>query len=307
MRTARILTILSIVVILAALPAAAQRKRKPTPPKPTPIPVKLTVSPIVSVAKQQVSNQLYNVNIFVDKMGPIAVAIENADKQASARRLRKEDVDANEANKKKLIAAIRGLRDGLVALETDFKTKPQLAQYLTKIQGISSLCARAEDNAIAGRFVASKDPLRQIALKLNETLAVLPGPIAGDNRSGLNDRMAPAISGPMRTVSNPTQPASSQTRPVSNQTRPVSNQTQPASSQPRPISNQTAPVVNQPAANVPSVVSVGMTPSEVLASSWGNPSNKRVSTSPNGTTEVWLYSGNRTIYFFNGKVSMIVP
>jgi hypothetical protein len=285
MRTGRFLIIFSILVLGLVVPSAAQRKRRPTP-RPTPTPVKLTVSPVVSAAKQQVANQLHNVNVFVDKMGPIAVAIENADKQANARRLKKEDVDANEANKKKLIAAIRGLRDGLVALETDFRTKPQLSQYLSKIQGISSLCARSEDNAIAGRFVASKDPLRQIALKLNETLAVLPGPLAADDRSALDDR-------PIRSGSN-------QIRTVSNQTVPVSNQT-------RSVSNQTRPVVNQPVSNVRRDVSLGMTPSEVLASTWGTPGSKRTSTTQNGTTEVWSYPGNRTVYFFNGKVTRVVP
>lgn len=289
MRTGRFLTILSIVLIGAALPAAAQRTRRPAP-KPKPTPAKPTVSPVVSAAKQQVANQLHNVNVFVDRMGPIAVAIENADKQANARRLKREDVDANEANKKKLIEAIRRLRQGLVALETDFRTKPQLSQYLVRIQGISTLCAQSEDSAIAGRFVASKDPLRQVAIKLNETLAVLPGALAVDDRPGISNRpAASSASGP-----------SPQMRPVSNQTEPISNQT-------RTVSNPTRPAAAaQPISNTKRDVALGMTQAEVLASSWGTPGSKRTSTSANGTTEVWTYSGNRTVYFFNGKVSHII-
>jgi hypothetical protein len=64
--------------------------------------------PVVAAAKQQVANQLYNVKVFVDKMGPIAVAIENTDKDATARKLTTEEIAANETNKQKLIAAIRG-------------------------------------------------------------------------------------------------------------------------------------------------------------------------------------------------------
>jgi hypothetical protein len=265
MRTGRFLTILSIVLLGLVLPAAAQRTRRPAPrPTPKPTPARPAVSPVVTAAKQQVANQLYNVNVFVDKMGPIAVAIENADKDASARRLKMEDIAANETNKRKIIAAIRGLRDGLVALETDFRTKSQLTPYLPKIQGISTLCARSEDNAIAGRFVASKDPLRQVALKLNETLAVLPGPLTAEGPSG-----------------------ALQNRPV------------PANL------SQTRPVMTQNVSTARRDVSVGMTTSEVLASAWGAPSNKRVSSTPNGTTEVWTYSGNRTLYFFNGKLTRI--
>lgn len=271
MRTTTFLTVLCVLVLSFAVSASGQRTRKKPVPRAKPTPVR-AVSPVVSVAKQQVSNQLYNVKVFVDKMGPIAIAIEKADKDAAARRLDKEAIDANEANKKKLIAAIRGLREGLIALETDFRTKPQLLRYAAKTQGISTLCARAEDSAIAGRFVASKDPLRQIALKLNEALAVMPGTVAAGSAS----------------YPTPTAPASeARTIPVSTQSRQVSTRTQNASNASRDVAD-------------------GMTAAEVLQSTWGTPRSKRTSTSPNGTTEVWLYSGNRAIYFFNGKVTQIL-
>ncbi len=273
MGTSRFLTILSILILASALTASAQRTRRPAPrPTPKPTPARQTVNPVVAAAKQQVANQLYNVNVFVDKMGPVAVAIENADKAAAARRLKQDEIAANEVNKQKIIAAIRGLRDGLMALETDFRTKPQLAQYSARIQGISTLCGRSEDSAIAGRFVASKDPLRQIAIKLNETLAVLPGTVLPDRPSGVNTR----------------------TPSSSNQIRPAPAGTSPA-----------RPVVNQNVSNTRREAAVGMTPADVLASTWGAPSSKRVSTSQNGKTEVWLYSGNRAVYFFNGRATRI--
>lgn len=256
MIAARFLVFSCLLLLLFALATSAQRTRRPAPrptPKPTP-----TVSPVITAAKAQVANQLFNVNVFVDKMGPVAVAIEEADREAKAGRLKRESIDVNEANKKKVIAAIRGLRDGLVSLETEFRTRPQLTQYLATIQGIGTLCARAEDSAIAGQFVASKDPLRQVALKLNDTLAILPGP-------------------PVNTGYSP----------------PVVNK--PAS-EPKPALASTGK--REPV--------LGMTTTEVLASTWGAPINKRVSTTSNGTTEVWTYSGNRSLYFFNGKVTNIV-
>jgi len=275
MRAARFLTVLSIFLLFFVLTASAQKTRKPVP-RATPRPTPTAVNPVVAVAKLQVSNQLYNVNIFVDKMGPIAVAIENADKEANAGKLKKEAIAANKANKEKIIAAIRGLRDGLVALETDFRTRPQLTQYLQKIQGISTLSAQSEDRAIAGQFVASKDPLRQIALKLNDTLAVLPGPAI------------PGVS-TTRTV-----PASNSTA-NQNTTVPSSN-----SGKNSTVSTSTAPVSTPKRAP-----SLGMTTGEVLLTSWGKPIDKRSSGSPNGTTEVWVYSGNRTLYFYNGILTNI--
>ncbi len=269
MRTSRYLTVLSILLLGLAIPAAAQRTRRPAPratPKPTP--VRQTVSPVVAAAKQLVANQLHNVQLFVDKMGPIAVTLESLDKEASAGRLKKEQVDKNAVHKQKMVEAIRELRDGLLALETEFRTKPQLAQYLSRIQGISTLCAQSEDHAIAGRFVAAKDPLRQVTIKLNDTMAVLPGSVATSTTAS----------------SSPNQP---RTIPAVNDARPVVN---------RNVSTTAAK----------RDVSVGMSTAEVLSSAWGSPNNKRTSTTPNGTTEVWLYPGGKTIYFFNGKVTRIV-
>jgi hypothetical protein len=275
MRAAKFLTALSILLLCLAFSASAQKKRKPVP-RPTPRPTPTAVSPIVAVAKLQVSNQLHNVNVFIDRLGPIAVAIESVEKDAVAGKLKKEAMAAHEANKKRTVAAIRGLREGLVALETDFRTKPQLSRYLHTIQGITDLCARSEDSAIAGRFVASKDPLRQIALKLNEVLAVLPGPTPNGVTAGpVQNRTVSALSPSPVPASNPSQ-------------------------------NRTAPTTTPPVTATQREPVLGMTTAEVLLSSWGKPIDKRTSGSSNGTTEVWVYSGNRTLYFFNGKLANII-
>ena len=269
MRTTRFLIVLSILLGLLVVSASAQRTRRPArrpAPKPTPTPVRPVITPEVSAAKQKVADQLHNVNVFVDRMGPIAVAIENSDKDAAARRLRPAEIDANNANTQTVVAAIRGLRDGLVALETDFRTRPQLAQYLPRVQGISTLSAQSEDHAIAGRFVAAKDPLRQISLKLNETLAVMPGPLAPGSVTPANQNRSIPVS-----TSTPGRPG---TAPTGTAAR------------------------RDPA--------MGMTADQVLQSSWGAPLNKRTTRSATATTEVWTYPGNRTLYFYNGKVTRIV-
>ena len=259
-----------LALSIFAVSADAQRKRKPTPrATPRPTPVSNTTNAVVAAAKQRVSNQLHNVNVFVEKFGPVAVVLEDADRANAARRLSREAAAANEKNKGKIIDAIRVLRAALVKLESDFRTQPQLSLYLPRIQGISTLAADSEDSAIAGKFVAAKDPLREVALKLNDTLAVLPGPMpAGSVRATV----------PPRTVSTPSPTSSSSNRPVSMTSNPgVSRE---------PI--------------------VGMTTTEVTQSAWGAPSNKRTSRTANGTTEVWTYTGKGTIYFFNGKVTQIL-
>ncbi|MFN6964576.1 MAG: hypothetical protein ACK4S4_12520 [Pyrinomonadaceae bacterium] len=178
MRTAIYLTFIAAAVALLGTTADAQRtisKRTTTKRTTTTTTKTPTLPPLeVRAARVKVSNQLANVTGFVARLGPIAQNIEALDAEARARKLKRESIDKNEADKRKVVAAIRGLREGLVSLETEFRTKPDLKKYLTSIQGISELAGQSEDSAIAGRFVAANAPLRQIQQKLNDTLALMP-------------------------------------------------------------------------------------------------------------------------------------
>ena len=165
----------AMVFTMFAVSAMAQKKpaKKPLPKKP---PVAKTVVPPldVRVAREKVENQLANINRFVDILGPIAQSIEDIDRESRSKRLSQTTINTNEANKKKVIEAIRNMKAGLLALESEFRTKPALKKYLTSIEGITDLASESEDSAIAGGFVGAKDPLRSVALKLTDTLAVMP-------------------------------------------------------------------------------------------------------------------------------------
>ena len=134
-----------------------------------------TLPPLdVRAARVKVENQQTNITLFVSHFGPIAQAIENLDAEAKTSKLRKESLDKNAADKQKVIAAIRNLREGMVKLESEFRVKPALKKYLTTIQGISDLAGQAETSAIAGKFVAANAPLKTIQQKLSDTLAAMP-------------------------------------------------------------------------------------------------------------------------------------
>ena len=175
----RILRSFTAVLVFATLLAAAAHAQKTASKRPVKRPGILkttaTLPPLnVRAARVKVSNQLSNVNQFVDMLGPIAQNIEALDNDARTKRIAKQSIDLNEANKQKVILAIRNLRAGLVTLETEFRAKMELKVYLNRIQGISDLAAQSEDLALAGKFVASRDPLRTIAQKLNDTLTAMP-------------------------------------------------------------------------------------------------------------------------------------
>jgi hypothetical protein len=163
------------ITVLTGLAAAQRPTRRPTP-RPTPVKTRVSTIPPLEVraARVKVSNQLSNVDLFVTKLGPIAQSIEDMDRQIMTRKVSKQSIDLNQANKKKVLTAVSTLRTALVALESEFRTKAVLKKYLLQIQGISTLATQSEDLAIEGKFVACRDPLRSVSRKLNDTLAVMP-------------------------------------------------------------------------------------------------------------------------------------
>ena len=175
----RTLGIAFAALLLTVSMAASGHAQKKTTAKKTsakkPAATQTILPPLdVRAAREKVTIQADNVNQFVDVLGPIAQSIEDLEAAAKTKPLQPKTAEKNNANKQKVIEAIRNLRAGLLVLETEFRTKAALKKYLPSIDGITDLSAESEDAAIAGNFVASKDPLRDIAKKLADTLAVLP-------------------------------------------------------------------------------------------------------------------------------------
>lgn len=167
---------LTFMILLSGMAAGQRTKARPTPrPTPRKTTTNSTLPPLeVRAARVKVSNQLFNVDEFVKRLLPVAQNIEAMDNEIMTRKVKKESIDLNQANKKKTLTAISSMRATLAALESEFRTKPDLKKYLVQIQGIGGLATQSEDLAIAGKFVAAVDPLRGVSRKLNDTLAAMP-------------------------------------------------------------------------------------------------------------------------------------
>lgn len=175
MKTVSISFASGLLLVALAGSGYAQKKTAQRSATKKPAAAQTIVPPLdVRAAREKVTIQADNVNRFVNVLGPIAQGIEDLDNSARTKPLAAKTAEKNNANKQKVIEAIRNLRAGLSVLETEFRTKTVLQKYLPSIGGITDLSAASEDSAIAGKFVASKDPLRDIAKKLADTLAVLP-------------------------------------------------------------------------------------------------------------------------------------
>jgi hypothetical protein len=174
--TRSLICVLAFTILLAGIATAQRRPVRRPAPRPTPRKTTTSTMPPLEVraARVKVSNQLSNVNQFVKTLLPIAQNIETMDREIMTRKVKKQSIDLNQANKKKVLTAISSMRQALASLESEFRTKPDLKRYLMNIQGITDLATQSEDFAIAGKFVSSADPLRGVSRKLNDTLAVMP-------------------------------------------------------------------------------------------------------------------------------------
>ena len=163
-----------LVLSLSIFAAAASAQKKPAPAK-KPVAAAVTVTPLeVRAGADKVSVQIKNVTKFLYTLGGIAIRIEDLDAEAKTKTVSKTALDANAANKQKVMQAIRNLRAGIAALEVEFRTNPALTKYLIQVQGITAMSADCEDLANAGRFSEAGKPLLALIEKLSDALVALP-------------------------------------------------------------------------------------------------------------------------------------
>ena len=176
MTTIRFYSVILVALAVFAVSADAQTRRgtRRPAPKPKATPSTFTSNLEINLAKQKVSNQVSNLTRFTDMLGPIAAGIESIDADTRNRRGSTKIVSENNANKEKIKTAIKNLRVGLVALETEFRSKPSLRRFLPNLDGITQLSTQSEDLAYAGKFTESRRPLLAVLQKLSDTLAVMP-------------------------------------------------------------------------------------------------------------------------------------
>ena len=167
-------TTIYLVLVIALLSASALgQKSKTASKKGSPQPVPAASALELRDGADKVAIQIKNVTKFLYMLGAIAYGIEDLDAQAKTKTLARSTLDANTANKAKVMQAIRNLRAGIAALEVEFRTKPSLKKFLPQIDGITQISAECEDLAAAGRLSDSGQPLLALVEKLSDVLAAM--------------------------------------------------------------------------------------------------------------------------------------
>jgi len=176
MKGLRILALVPCLLALAAIPDTAQKRTTKTATKTSSTKATTPTLPPLEVraARDKVDTQLSNVNAWLNKFGPIALNLDAAVADQKNGKLSSKTAEAINASREKVVASIRDLKTGLTDLESRFRTTSALSKYLPMIEGITDLAAKSEDSAVAGQFVAAKDPLRDVTKKLTDTLNAMP-------------------------------------------------------------------------------------------------------------------------------------
>ena len=166
--------IIILVCIFALNAVADAQRRKSRTKNASPKATAAVNNAVIKEGANKVGIQLKNLTKSIFLLGSIAQGIEDIDKQVRAGKASRELKAQNEQNKADVVASIRSLRAGLVAMEIDFRVKPELKPYLPQIEGIIDMSAQAEDLALAGRFTDTGKQFLLIVEKLTDALVEMP-------------------------------------------------------------------------------------------------------------------------------------
>lgn len=164
---------LLILVFVIFLPAAAQaQRRRSTGNKKTTTtaPAKAGTLPVVREGAQRVAEQIKTLSKFLYLLGGVSKGIEAADAAAQRGEASQAILDQTQRSKATVRSSIMSLRETLDQLELDFRLKPELQPYYTKLAGVANGAATAEDEAANGQFDKAGRTLLTVVNRLADVL-----------------------------------------------------------------------------------------------------------------------------------------
>ncbi|HKQ99980.1 MAG TPA: hypothetical protein VJT09_04865 [Pyrinomonadaceae bacterium] len=118
----------------------------------------------------RVADQIKVLTRFLYLLGGVAKGIEAADAAARAGEATPAQVEQTERSKATVKNSLRNVREGLDQLEIDFRTKPDLLRYYTRLAGVAAGAATAEDQAAANQFDQAGRSLLSVVNRLTDVL-----------------------------------------------------------------------------------------------------------------------------------------
>jgi ATP-dependent Lon protease len=123
-----------------------------------------------SAGAARVADQIKVLTRFLYLLGGVAKGIEAADAAARAGEATPQQVEQTQRSKASVKESMRNVREGLDNLEIDFRAKPELLRYYTKLAGVAAGAAAAEDQAAANQFDQAGRSLLSVVNRLTDVL-----------------------------------------------------------------------------------------------------------------------------------------
>ena len=118
----------------------------------------------------RVADQIKVLTRFLYLLGGVAKGIEAADAAARAGEATPQQVEQTQRSKASVKESMRNVREGLDNLEIDFRAKPELLRYYTKLAGVAAGAAAAEEQAAANQFDQAGRSLLGVVNRLTDVL-----------------------------------------------------------------------------------------------------------------------------------------
>ena len=123
-----------------------------------------------SAGATRVAGQIKVLTRFLYLLGGVTKGIEAADAAARAGEATPQQAEQTQRSKASVKESMRNVREGLDNLEIDFRAKPELLRYYTKLAGVAAGAAAAEEQAAANQFDQAGRSLLGVVNRLTDVL-----------------------------------------------------------------------------------------------------------------------------------------
>lgn len=173
MKRAFILIVICLLLMPAAPLLAQSRQRRTTSKRSTQrsrADTSQNANDERSAGATRVADQIKVLTRFLYLLGGVAKGIESADAAARAGEATPQQVEQTQRSKATVKESMRNVREGLDNLEIDFRAKPELLRYYTKLAGVAAGAAAAEEQAAANQFDQAGRSLLGVVNRLTDVL-----------------------------------------------------------------------------------------------------------------------------------------
>ncbi len=168
-------TIAALIITLVLLPVStfSQTRRRTAPRAPRPSMAELRAAEARQVGAERVANQIKVLTRFIYLLGGVAKTLEGVNDAAARAQQPTAAADQIEKSRAVIRNSIRDVRIGLDQLEVEFRGTPELQRYYTKLAGVASGAAAAEEQAGANQFDRAGRSLLDVINRLTDVLLLM--------------------------------------------------------------------------------------------------------------------------------------